>query len=72
MNNQAPAQQQGPAPAPAQQQGAAAYAPDPRDVQQKQTDIGQATGAPSGTLGSYETVSADQGVGTDVGNYKNL
>ena len=42
-----------------------------QNLQQHQADIGQATNATPGSLSSYETVAPDQGVGNDVGKYKN-
>jgi hypothetical protein len=55
-----------------QQQQPAAGAPDASDIQQKQSDIGQASAAPAGTLASYETVARDDGICSNTGKYKNL
>ncbi len=52
-----------------QQQQPAAVVPDPLDVQQKQSDIGQASAAPAGTLASYETVPKDDGIDNETRKY---
>jgi len=61
-----------PPPPPQQQQQQAAGAANQQLTQQNRSDIGQATNAPAGSLASYETVGSDQGIGDDVGKYKNL
>ncbi len=75
MSNQGqpPAQQQQQAAGAAnQQQQQAAGAANQQLTQQHQSGVGQATNASAGSLASYETVERDQGVGNNVGKYKNL
>ena len=69
MNNQGQASP--PPPPPQQQQQQAAGAVN-QQTQQHQADIGQTTNATPGSLASYETIAQDQGVGNDVGKYKNV
>lgn len=45
-----------------QQQSAAA---DPSDMKEKQSEIGQATTAPAGSLSSYEAEPKDEGICKD-------
>jgi len=68
QQQQQPQQQPPPPPQQQQQQGAG----NQQLTQQHRTDIGQATGATSGSLPSYETVPNDGGIGNDAGKYKNL
>ncbi|UJR38786.1 hypothetical protein I4U23_031451 [Adineta vaga] len=61
MNNQNHQQQQQQQ-QPQQQQQQAVGAAQQEDINQKRSDIGQATNAAPGTTASYETVSHDEGI----------